>query len=133
MEKRRFARSAVVAQQHLLFFNPERKIHRDVVVSKNISASGTCFRSLTPIEIGTYVLVYLDENTLDDLRINRARVLKTGNYFMGRVIWNRPSLTPDDPFYEVGFAFLERAEGDPDSVELFTRLINHFTADQIAG
>ncbi|MBI2340734.1 MAG: PilZ domain-containing protein [Deltaproteobacteria bacterium] len=131
MEKRRFARTPVAAQQHLLFFNPQKKIHKDIVVSKNLSAGGACFRSATPIEAGTYALAYLDENALDDLKTNRGNILKTGNYFMGRIVWNRPSEKGDDPFYEVGFAFLGRNEGDLDSMDLFTHLINHFTAEQI--
>ncbi len=159
MENRQFARIPVHTQQKLLCLSEKRSFEKNIVISKNISAAGFCFRSSRPFENGKVVFAYfadVDGSIVEDLKFNKARVMKAGNYFMARVVWSRPANTEHkaqraaegealqalpvegvtqtpaiDPFFEVGCAFIKMAEGNNDSVSLFTRFVNHFTVDAL--
>jgi len=131
-EKRKFPRTEIITQQRIIQSNREREFIKEVGVTKNISATGICFRSNQDYEVGTRIFVYLDQGVLDDLKINKGQVIKTGNFFLARIIWSRQSIIESDPFFEVGCAFLSRSEGDAESINLFTRLVNHFTAEEMA-
>lgn len=134
MENRQFARIPVHVQQKLLCLSEKSNFEKNIVISKNISATGFCFRSSCPFENGKVVFAYfadVDESVVEDLKFNKARVMKAGNYFMARVVWSRPAEGNTDPFFEVGCAFIKMAEGNTDSVSLFTRFVNHFTVDAL--
>lgn len=132
-ERRKYPRADVVTQQRIIQSKSHQEFIKEIGVTKNVSASGLCFRSSQTYEQGALIFVYLDEDVLTDLKINRANILKAGNYFLARIIWSRTSESRTDPFFEIGCAFLERSEGDTESIELFTRLVNHFTAEEMTN
>lgn len=129
--QRKYPRHEIYAQQRLLHLTDENQFIKNVVVAKNFSASGFCFRSSRHYEPGLIFFVCGEDDILEDLKANRARIMKAGNYFMAKVIWNRPALDDADPFYEIGCAFLQLKEGNLNSLNLFTRLMNHFTVHEI--
>lgn len=131
MENRKYPRLPVHAQQQIFAVSNQSDYMKNVVVSKNISAAGFCFRSQKMFSPGIDLFVYLDDNLLDDLKVNRARVMKLGNYFMARVVWVEASKQSGDPFFEVGCAFLAIEEGNENILDLFTRFINHLTSEKM--
>lgn len=133
VERRKYPRIEIVTQQRILRYTTQKQFVKSVGLTRNVSPAGVCFRTSRAYDEGDVILVYLDEDVLSDLKINRAQVFKSGNYFMAQVVWFRPSQGETDPFHEVGCAFLERSQGDSKSIELFTRLVNHFTAENLAN
>ncbi len=128
MEQRKYPRYNVISQQQVLHLSG-KEISKSRVLSKNISASGFCFRSARPYELEKIVFVHLQAQEVSDLEINRAGILKSGNYFLARVIWSRPASQNDDPFFEIGCSFISREEGNPLTLDLFTRCLNQYSAD----
>lgn len=98
-EKRKFPRTEIITQQRIIKSSREREFINEVGVTKNISATGLCFRSDKDHEVATRIFVYLDQDVLADLKLNRGQVIKTGNFFLARVIWSRPSTVDSDPFF----------------------------------
>jgi hypothetical protein len=129
MEKRRFPRIDKCAQQRILQLSSSNQLIKNFVLSQDISASGFKFRSPKNYKENELILVYLDDSLIDDLSINKARVMKAGHYFLGQVVWTKP--LEDNVFFEVGCSFMELTKGDQDKIELFTRLMNEDIAEQI--
>lgn len=132
MENRRFPRIDICAQQTLLFLSEENELVKNVVLSKNVSATGFCFRSPVEYQPGSTFLVYLAENVLQDIKLNRGSVLKYGNYFLARVIWSRPLQGRSEPYYDIGCAFFDMDEGRGETIDMFTHLVNRHTVDSLA-
>jgi hypothetical protein len=102
------------------------------VISKNLSASGLCFQSSSAIHLGNLLLVHLEQDPADDLKANRATVMKAGNYFLGRVVWQRPMLVFNRPCYQTGCEFLARSNGTLATLDTLTRLMNFDTASRLS-
>lgn len=131
MDLRKFPRREVCAQQRVLSLSLQKQPVSHVVLSRNLSASGFCYKSAKPVEKGETLLAYFDDTLLEDLSVNRARVLKTGKYFMAKAVWSKLVSDLSDPYYEIGCAFVGMDEGDDTQINLFTSLINHDTAKRL--
>lgn len=131
MEKRRFDRVSLRTQPYVLDGNLECGFAKDLVISKNVSASGLCFRSSKGYQQGQRFLVYLHDDVLHDLQLNRARVIKSGNYFLAQSIWCHPSPSQADPFFEVGCSFVKLTDGSFAVINHFTSLVNYYVAQQM--
>ena len=131
MENRKFPRIDICAQQTLLFLSNENELVKNIVLSKNVSATGFCFRSPISYKPGSTFLVYLSEDVLEDIKLNRAGVLKYGNYFLARVVWNRPLQGKAEPYHEIGCAFFDMIEGRGETIEMFTHLVNRHAAESL--
>lgn len=124
MEKRRHPRIEICSQQKIISLSPEDELKKDIVLSKNLSASGVCVRSPNIYKEGSLFLVHMDDSILEDIKNNRAHVMKSGGYLLAKSVWNTLSPISSDPFYHIGCAFVELAEKDSDKVNLFLQLVN---------
>lgn len=122
-EKRRHPREAVSSEQRVVRITPAQKIEKDIVFSRDLSASGISFESKKPLDVGNEFLLYIPEKLLEDLDENRASVLKLGGYIMARVVWQKNEL--------IGSSFLDRREGNFSRMDLFTRLVNADCVDRM--
>lgn len=130
-EQRRFPRVEAHAQQRILSYSSHNELVKNVVLSRNLSASGFCFRSSRAYEAGNELLVYFDDAVMEDIQVNRARVIKIGKYFLARVVWSRLVPLVSDPYHEIGCTFIELLGGDADKLDFFTRLVNHDMAHRM--
>lgn len=126
MEKRKFPRVDLSQNQRFIHFSPNNQFLKAEAVSKNVSATGFCSQSDQPYSENDIILVYLDDECIEDLRLNRAHVIKSGNYLMAKVIWCEPSKSNDEirKTFMLGCSFLTLDEGSSTNIDLFTRLIN---------
>ncbi|OGQ06824.1 MAG: hypothetical protein A3G32_00440 [Deltaproteobacteria bacterium RIFCSPLOWO2_12_FULL_40_28] len=133
MDQREFPRMNVVTTQHIIRFTEWRSVDANIVLTRNVSASGFCFRSAKSYAAGEYLLIYLNNSVLEEVKENRAQVMKAGNYFLARVIWKRSEHPlSDGGFFEVGCAFVNIVEASLDKVELFINLVNSYTAEKLS-
>ena len=130
-ELRKFPRRDICAQQRVLAPVSGQPPISNIVLSRNLSASGFCYKSARPVNLGETILIHLDDSVLKDLQVNAAGVMKVGKYVMARVIWSKPIPDRSDPYYEIGCSFVSLEEGDVSHIELFTSLINHDTARRL--
>lgn len=131
MDLRKFPRRDVCAQQRVLSLSLQKQPVAHVVLSRNLSASGFCYKSGKPVEAGQNLLVYFDDSLLEDLATNKAGVIKVGKYFMAKSVWSKLVGDLSNPYYEIGCSFVGLEEGDDNKLNLFTLLINHDAAKRL--
>ncbi|MDO8519957.1 MAG: hypothetical protein Q7T11_07340 [Deltaproteobacteria bacterium] len=129
-ELRKFPRREVCAQQRVVAAISGHPPVSNVVLSRNLSASGFCYKSPRPVGKGETLLIHLDDSALEDLQVNKAKVMKVGKYVLSRVIWSKPIPDRSDPYYEIGCSFVSLEEGGS-HLDLFTSLLNHDTAQRL--
>lgn len=132
-DKRKFPRSNICSKERVIQVTSANRAEKNLVLSKDISASGFSFRTSTLYPENSLMMAHLDEEVFDDLKMNRAQVMKYGRYFLARVVWSKLLTILENPLYEVGCAFVGLSEGDPQKLELFTRLVNFDTAEQLSA
>lgn len=120
-------------QQKIVYLANHDRSHCHLVESKNFSASGFCFKASKAYPKDTFLLAHHDADFLQELKDNRARIIKTGNYFLARVIWSRFCSSPNEPTHEMGCAYVGLTHGTSKTMELFTRLVNLDAWEQING
>lgn len=130
MDNRKFPRSILHRQQKIIWCGENSFFQKKIVFTKNLSASGFCFRSDQPIKIETLFFIHMSDPALDDFQANAARVFKSGPFSMARVVWVRPSLSTDDPFFEMGASFVKTEEA-PCMIDLFIDFMNYHTNESI--
>lgn len=128
-EDRKYQRHEIYNRQRILNLASPETVDRQFVVSKNISATGTCVRSKKKYGAGDYIVIRIETTECEELINNRAMIMKLGNYILGRIIWSKPV---DEGFYENGVSFLNQADSDENTLNLFTRLLNQDAIDIIS-
>lgn len=128
-DNRKFPRHEIYNRQRILNMTAPELVDRQFVISKNISATGACVRSSKKYEEGDYIVMRLDARECADLSSNKAMIMKLGNYVLGRVIWCRPAT---GGYFENGVSFLNQADSNEETMELFTRLLNQDAIDIIS-
>lgn len=159
MEQRKFQRHSITQQQQIVFISGEQTTrhshyHTELypkknnlidgprlsssknvlhyrVISKNVSATGFCFSSRVPFEIGSTLFASLKAQDVLELAVNRGNIIKAGNYFLSRV--TRCQAYNDSSFYEIGCAFISRQQADPLVLDAFTFHLNRFTQPKSAS
>lgn len=130
MENRKFPRLVLHRQQKIIWCEEGSIFQKKIVFTKNISTSGFCFRSDQLIKAGTLFLVHMEDPVPDVFHVHEVPVFKSGPFSMARVVWARPSLSQDDPFFEMGASFVKR-EASPEMIDLFIHFMNYHTDESI--
>ncbi|MBX7149172.1 PilZ domain-containing protein [bacterium] len=131
IEQRQHTRFNFRKQHRTVHISSANEIVKNVVISRNMSASGFCFRASHPYKIGRIILVHLKDGQIEDLKINKAKVIKAGNYVMAEVKWSVFISGEAVPIYEIGCSFVDRTTQNKEALETFVKLINIDTADRI--
>ncbi len=132
LENRKYPRWEIRTLQSVMCFSQASQFTKNMVFSQNVSANGYCFRSAQALNEGELVLVYLKDHQLDDLKLNRASVIKSGNYFFARVVRCDVRFVDTELKYEIGCSFLGLDESNSHHLDLFTQLINYDALESIS-
>lgn len=124
MEKRQHPRFRIKARQRILYLSAQNSFDCNLVVSKDVSSHGFCFRSLKPYLVNDVCLVHLQEEILKELQENSAGLVKLGNYFLARVKWCQGNYQDPDPYYAIGCEFVSLNCHTSQSMDLFMKLVN---------
>lgn len=120
-------------QHRILHLEDNEEFTRNVVISRNFSSSGVCFRAPQTFEIGGLCLLNLSKEIFDQLDLSERNIIHNGDYFLGKVVWNQKSPFNDDQFYAVGCNFLDHMECSQDMIDYFTYLMNRDMLRKLSG
>jgi hypothetical protein len=97
------------------------EVDRSSGLAKNISASGVLFRTAKRYKRGTVVSIEIFPGILNELDENRAKVIKTRGFVLGKVVRLEDV---EDETYDCAVAFISTHKEDGDYLRLFQDLIN---------
>lgn len=120
-ENRRFPRIHHVSSRQIIRVDDTQTPQQNIVLTENLSSCGIKFTTNSKIESPSYFLIYLNDLLLRDIKINSANLLKSGDYYLARVVWCQKVR---GPFHKIGAAFLERQNCQEQEIETFTELVN---------
>lgn len=133
VDKRIYPRLSCFSTQQIFLLSPPDFFNRKPVMARNISATGFGFRAPGTFREGQDVLVLLDDERLEDLRENRAQVVKMGRYVLARIVWVTPGVGVSGTLCEVGCRFVGQEEKNPQLLEVFTQAINRDTLERLSS
>ena len=113
MDQREFPRMNVVTTQHIIRFTEWRSVDANIVLTRNVSASGFCFRSAKSYAAGEYLLIYLNNSVLDvEIQAVAKEFASIAAPFEGLI----SDLKFPDPGINVGATDVIAAIVDPETV-----------------
>jgi len=127
-EKRKFKRHLSRTYHTVIHLTGSGDVQRNQVVLRNISGLGICFRSPRPLDKDTEILIRIEGKLIDDLKENRAEVIKADHFVLARTVWNEEIPTKPDRCYDVGCSFVKMKESTREKIDRFISLMNHYTA-----
>jgi|GEM_PF-4787244 len=121
LERREYLRIDCLVATHILSIKENSEVDRSSGLAKNISASGVLFRTAKRYERGTVVSIEIFPGILNELDENRAKVIKTRGFVLGKVVRLEDV---EDGTYDCAVAFICTHQEDRDYLRLFQDLIN---------
>lgn len=120
-DKRRFPRIHHVSSRQIIRIDDSQTPQQNIVLTENLSGCGIKFTTNSKIESTSYFLIYLNDLLLKDVEINSANLLKSGDYYLARVVWckNLRGL-----YREIGANFLEKKNCESQDIDTLTELVN---------
>lgn len=67
MEKRKSPRININSPYSIVHQHETQSLLKNIVISKNLSATGFCFKSLTTLEVGSKILISFKHQNLEEL------------------------------------------------------------------
>jgi len=86
VERREFLRIDCLVETHILSIKENKELDISDGLAKNISASGLLFRTKIRYKTGTVVSIEIFPGILNELDENRAKVIKTRGFVLGKVV-----------------------------------------------
>lgn len=126
-DKRDFPRIDEVSSRQIILLNATQTPQKSFVLTANLSGSGIQFTTNSPLTEGHLFLIYLNDVLINDLKINRVNLVRSGDHYLCRVVWNQKQ----DNKTQVGACFLERKLCNSDELETFVELVNLSTLDSL--
>lgn len=129
IENRKFPRIPHVSSRQIIKLGQTKSDpQKGLVVTNNVSGCGIKFSTSNIFQNNELFLIYLNDVMAKDLQTNGKSLLKSGDYYMAKVVWiqNLPNGNQ-----EVGAEFLTKKEGDAQNMQTFTELLNVSMLDSI--
>ena len=120
-ERREFLRIDCLVETHILSITENDELDNNDALTKNISASGVLFKTEKKYQVDTIVSIEIFPGILNELDENRAKVIKTRGYVLGKVVRIE---SVEEEGYECAVAFISSNEEDQEYLRLFQDLIN---------
>ena len=121
VERREFLRIDCLVETHIISISENNELDSSNGLAKNISASGVLFRTEKKYKIGTVLSIEIFPGILNELDENRAKVIKTRGFVLGRVV--RIEKLAEE-VYDCAVAFISSKEKDDEYLRIFQDLIN---------
>lgn len=128
--KRRYPRISFVSSRQIVHLDDAQTVHKNLVVTQNLSPVGICLNARDHIKVGAFFLVYLNNVEIQEALPSKKNLIKAGDYFLAQAVWSRP-LGGD--LCEIGATFFEREDSTLREVEIFTELVNANTLDGLVA
>ncbi len=128
--KRRYPRISFVSSRQIVHLDDAQIVHKNLVVTQNLSPVGICLSAQDNIKPGAYFLVYLNNVEIQEALPTKKNLIKAGDYFLAQAIWSRPV---DGGLNDIGATFFEREDSTLREVEIFTELVNANAMEGLAG
>jgi len=120
-ERREFLRIDCLVETHILSITENDELENNDALTKNISASGVLFKTEKKYQVDTIVSIEIFPGVLNELDENRAKIIKTRGYVLGKVVRIEGV---EEEGYECAVAFISFNEEDQEYLRLFQDLIN---------
>ncbi len=120
LEQRRFPRIDRITPEQILRLSSDQSPKQNIILTRNVSASGVCFTTGENLVPGTAFLIYLNPMSLPELGGHPETWVRSGDYYLARVV-RAKRLQAD---FEIGAAFVNKAVCQVDELLHFTELMN---------
>jgi len=131
-DNRRYPRIHHVSSREMIHLDQEQNPKRHLVLTQNFSASGVRFATNENLQLGQFLLIYLNDQLIRDINKNHSQWLQSGDYYLTRTVWVRPSENSPQTF-DVGVEFIEKQKCNPQDLETFTELMNVRMLEHVAS
>jgi len=121
IERRKFLRIDCLVETHIISINENNELDSSDGLTKNMSASGVLFRTKKNYKVGTVVSIEIFPGILNELDENRAKVIKTRGFVLGRVVRVE---RVEEEVYDCAVAFISSKEKNEEYLRIFQDLIN---------
>jgi len=121
VERREFLRIDCLVETHILSIKENNELDSSDGLTKNISASGVLFRTKKKYKTGTIVSIEIFPGILNELDENRAKVIKTRGFVLGKVVRIEGV---EEETYDCAVAFISSKEENEEYLRIFQDLIN---------
>jgi c-di-GMP-binding flagellar brake protein YcgR len=101
---------------------------RSAALTKNVSAGGLLFKDSREYRIGQLVMLEVDQDSLDELNNNVARVIKTRGYVLGKIV--RVEAFEQERTWDYGVCFVRIDDLSEDYFEIFQELLNKMEPEE---
>lgn len=128
--KRRYPRIPFVSSRQIVHLDDAQTVHKNLVVTQNLSPVGICLRTQDSIKSGAYFLVYLNNVEIKEALPTKKNLIKAGDYFLAQAVWSRPA---ERGLNDIGATFFEREDSSLREVEIFTELVNANAMDGLVA
>ena len=125
IDKRKSPRIQTQAPYSIVHHGAPDKLLKNIVISKNLSATGFCFRASTPFEAKSQMLISFKNQNIENQGFTTENLVRVGAYFLAQVQWCASFQQEDKEIFEIGCRFLEKQEADLPALENFTQFVNH--------
>lgn len=129
-EKRRYPRIHHVSSREMIHLDQNQNPKKNLILTENFSASGVRFTTNEPLKPAQFLLIYLNDQLMREINQNNAVWVRSGDYYLTRVVWVRPAKTQEKNF-DVGVEFIEKNKCDAKDLEIFTELMNIRMLDHV--
>lgn len=129
-DKRKSPRIPLTSPYAIVHQEIANKIVKDIVVSKNFSVNGFCFKASHNFKTNSTLLISFKNQNVKEL--NTKNTIRVGDYFLARVQWCTPSTASDEiEKFDIGCRFLEKIESDVHLLKNLTQFVNHLTLQEM--
>lgn len=122
-EKRRYPRIHHVSSREMVHLDQNQNPKKNFILTENYSASGVRFTTNESLTPNQFLLIYLNDQLMREINKDNAKWLKSGDYYLTRVVWAKTSESSDNGF-DVGVEFIEKQKCQEEDLEVFTELMN---------
>lgn len=130
-EKRRYPRIHHVSSREMIHLDQNQNPKRNLILTENFSASGVRFTTNESLNPTQFLLIYLNDQLMREINQNNATWVKSGDYYLTRVVWVRPARSHENSF-DVGVEFIEKQKCNLQDLETFTELMNIRMLDNVS-
>lgn len=121
VDRRKFLRIDCLVETYVISIAESGGLDNSNGLAKNISASGVLFKTKKKYPIGTIVSIEISPGILNELDENRAKVIKTRGFVLGKVV--RVEGIEEDS-YDCAVSFISSKEENEEYLRIFQDLIN---------
>lgn len=129
LEQRHFPRIDCITPEQILRLSSDQSPRQNLILTRNVSASGVCFTTGENLLPGTSFLIYLNPMSLPEIGGHPETWVRAGDYYLARVV-RAKRLQAD---FEIGAAFVNKTVCQADELLHFTELMNAKMLQSMTG